>query len=165
MQSLRCLIRRSTSIFITAALGLLSAQTVADPLDEAQSKLKQHDLNGAYEVVQKAAAQKPESVELSSALGGLDYLRGELSDAEIEFKRALRLDDKFARAWVGLGRVFEAASFREKARACYRNAWKTNPNDAEVPELCAHACAARTVDSASELPRPGRRQQRYRNRR
>jgi hypothetical protein len=40
-----------------------------------------------------------------------------------------------------LGRVFEASSFREKARACYRNAWKANPNDSEVQRNYARTLA------------------------
>jgi predicted aspartyl protease len=125
------------AVFFFTGAAVLAARTAPDPLAEAQKKLRQHDLNGAYETVQSAAAQKPESTDLALALGTLDYLRGEINDSEMDFKRALRLDDKLARAWVGLGRVFEAASLREKAKTCYRNAWKANPNDPEVQRYYA----------------------------
>jgi predicted aspartyl protease len=140
------LIRPANFVFIIVGAGLLAAQTGADSLAEAQRKLGQHDLNGAWEIVHKAAAQKPESIELASALGNLDYLRGEMLDAEMDFKRALRLNDKLARAWIGLGRVFEAASLREKAKACYQNAWKADPNDPEVRRYYA-----RTLTPAEQL--------------
>jgi hypothetical protein len=98
MRSLRSLRHRSIFVFIILCGGPLAALTGADSRAEAQRKLRQHDLNGAFEIVQKADAQKPVSIELASALGNLDFLRGEILDAEMDFKRALRLKDKLARA-------------------------------------------------------------------
>jgi predicted aspartyl protease len=138
-------IRRWICIFVTGPV-LVFGQTPADALAEAQRMLKEYDLNGAYEVVQKAAAQKPESAELFSALGDIDYLRGEFSAAEMEFKKALRLDDRFAPSWVGLGRVFEAASLREKAKACYRKAYQAHPGNPETQRYYA-----RTLTGTEQL--------------
>ena len=143
MRSLRSLRHRSIFVFIILCGGRLAALTGADSRAEAQRKLRQHDLNGAFEIVQKADAQKPVSIELASALGNLDFLRGEILDAEMDFKRALRLKDKLARAWIGPGRVFEAAAFREKAKACCQNAWKADPNDPEVQRHYARTLTPR----------------------
>ena len=115
-------------------------------MKQAEVKLAAHDLNGAWDVLHTAVERNPEVPELSSSLGLVDYLRGEIGDAEMDFKRAVRLNDKLARAWVGLGRVFEAGSLRAKARICYQKAWKEDPGDPEVQRYYA-----RTLDPAERL--------------
>jgi predicted aspartyl protease len=112
----------------------LSAQP-ANPIDalhEAQQLMKKHDLKGAYEVVRKASLQGPDLPILLTVLGHIDYLRGEMPAAELEFKKAVKLDDKYGRAWWGLGRVFEAAAFRRQARICYMKAFQVTPEDPEI---------------------------------
>lgn len=99
---------------------------------QADIKLAAHDLNGAWDLLHSAVERNPEAPELSSSMGLIDYLRGEIANAEMEFKRAIRLNDKFARAWLGLGWVFEAGSLRAKAKICYQKAWQENPGDREV---------------------------------
>ncbi len=101
-------------------------------MTQAQTKLAAHDLSGAWDLLHAAVERNPEAPELATALGFIDYRRGEIADAEMEFKRAIRLNDKFGRAWLGLGRVFEAGSLREKAKICYQRAWHDNPGDPEI---------------------------------
>jgi len=119
---------------VTAAL--LPAQTPPsnpiDALNEAQRRIKQHDLDGAYDVVRKAASQGPDSPILLAALGDIDYRRGEIAAAEMEFKKALRIEEKTGRAWLGLGKVFEAASLRRQAKICYTKAFQVDPEDSEI---------------------------------
>ena len=115
-------------------------------MKQAEVKLAAHDLNGAWDVLHTAVERNPEVPELSSSLGLVDYLRGEIGDAEMDFKRAVRLNDKLARAWVGLGRVFEAGSLRAKARICYQKAWKEESRRPEVQRYYA-----RTLDPAERL--------------
>ncbi|MES1262323.1 MAG: aspartyl protease family protein, partial [Acidobacteriota bacterium] len=110
-------------------------------MDQAQKKLAADDLNGAWELLSKAAERSPESVELPAMMGLTDYLRGEVADAEMEFKKAVRMNDKFGRAWLGLGRVFEAASLRAKAKICYQKAWHENPDDPEIQRYYARTLA------------------------
>jgi hypothetical protein len=135
--------------YVAFAFVLVSqtyAQTPAEAMAQAESKLAAHDLNGAWETLHSAVERNPEAPELSGALGFTDYLRGEIADAEMEFKKAIRLNDKFARAWLGLGRVFEAGSMRAKAKICYQKAWKENPGDPE-----AQRYYARTLGPAARL--------------
>jgi hypothetical protein len=115
-------------------------------MTQAAIKLAAHDLNGAWDLLHTAMERNPDAPELPSELGLIDYLRGEIADAEMEFKRAVRLDDKFARAWLGLGRVFEAGSLRAKARICYQKAWQEDPADPEVQRY-----HARTLTPAARL--------------
>jgi len=137
--------------FITIAFHL-GAQTVPDPLAEAQrtmnDRLRAGDLDGARDVADRAAKAHPELPALWTALGHIDYLRADFQNAEMEFKSALQRDQKAARAWVGLGMVFEAASQREKARICYLKAYQENPRDA-----LANRYYGRTLTGAQRLER------------
>ncbi len=127
-------------VFALILIHQAYAQTPAEAITQAEKKLAAHDLGGAWDVLHKAAESNPEAPELSNSLGLIDYLRGEIADAEMEFKRAVRLNDKFARAWLGLGRVFEAGSLRAKARVCYQKAWRENPGRPRgAALLCAFA--------------------------
>ncbi len=132
---------------VACGAGLLCAQIPENPLANARAKLKEHDPDGAYEDVQKALAQKADSVDLQALLGDAEYLRGEFSEAEMAFKSALRLDSKCALAWVGLGKVFQAASLRAQARLCYRTAYEADPRDLEVQVRYAS-----TLTAAERLP-------------
>lgn len=91
--------------FAFVFLHQIYAQTPAEAVRQADIKLAAHDLNGAWDLLHSALERNPEAPELSSSMGLIDYLRGEIANAEMEFKRAIRLNDKFARAWLGLGEV------------------------------------------------------------
>ena len=121
--------------------GHTCAQTPAEAVAQAEVKLAAHDLNGAADLLRAATARNPAAPELFSALGHIDYLRGEIADAEMDFKSAVRLNDKFARAWVGLGRVFEAGSLRAKAKICYQKAWREDPADLEAQRYYSRTLA------------------------
>lgn len=127
--------RRLVLTISAAAFSLPAQNPPANPieaLNEAHRRIKEHDLDGAYDIVQKAASQAPDAPVLLSVLGDIDYLRGEIGAAEVEFKKALKLDDKTGRAWLGLGKVFEAASFKKQAKICYTKAFQVDPGDSEI---------------------------------
>lgn len=123
-------------LFVTLAIAicLLSAQppNPIEALKEAQRLMKNHDLNGAYKVLREASSQGPDSAIMLTALGRIDFLRGEIGAAEMEFKKAIKLDEKYGQAWLGLGRVFESASLRRQAKLCYLKAHEVAPEDPEV---------------------------------
>jgi Flp pilus assembly protein TadD/predicted aspartyl protease len=110
----------------------LAPKTLPTVLVDAQNKLRNGDLAGALELAQKAVSDSPDSKAARLVLGMVDFRRGEILAAEMDFKKALQLDDQFARAWLGLGRVFECASFQKKAQVCYRRAHQLDPEDPEI---------------------------------
>jgi len=117
---------------ICAAASLLHAQSTPDVLVDAGNKLRNDDLAGALDLVRKAVADSPESTAARLMLGIVDYRRGEILAAEMDFKKALQLDEKTGRAWLGLGHVFECASFYKKAQVCYRRAHQLDPDDPDI---------------------------------
>jgi predicted aspartyl protease len=112
--------------------ALLRAQSPSAELLDVQRKLKNDDLAGALEVVQKAVSDAPDLAAARLMLAMVDYRRGEIAAAEMDFKKAIQLDDKSGRAWLGLGHVFESASFYKKAQVCYRRAHQLDPDDPDI---------------------------------
>jgi predicted aspartyl protease len=139
------------SVFIASVLNV-SGQTAPDPAAEARKaineRLRAGDLDGARDVADKASKANPNLPDLWTALGRMDYLRGDFQNAEMEFKTALQRDPKAARAWVGLGMVFEAASLREKAKICFLKAYQENPRDPQASRYYG-----RTLTGAQRLER------------
>ncbi len=146
-------IRKTFWIYAFIAISLkLWGQESTDPLAAAQKqiddRLRAGDLEGARDAADKATRANPALPVLWTILGHLDYLRADFQDAEMEFKSALQRDQKAARAWIGLGMVFEAASQREKARVCYLRAYQENPLDALINRYYG-----RTLTGAQRLER------------
>jgi tetratricopeptide (TPR) repeat protein len=70
-----------------------------------QSLLKLDDVKAADESSQKALAALPGAALAHAARGDAYFRRGLIAEAESEYKAALKLDDKCARAWLGQGKV------------------------------------------------------------
>ena len=136
--------------FLVAGWGWLPGQNAPDPLAQSQQRITANDLDGAYDILQKASHDRPDSAVLLTAMGHLDYLRANMPDAEMEFKKAIKLSDKSARAWMGLGQVFEAASLREKAKALYVQAHQVDRNDSIIYSHYARTLSRTERQSAIE---------------
>src|SRR5262245_35266974 len=70
-----------------------------------ESFLKLDDVKAAEESSQKALAALPGSAAAHAARADVYFRRGLVHEAEEEYKAALRLDDRCARAWLGRGKV------------------------------------------------------------
>ncbi|MBZ5491456.1 MAG: aspartyl protease family protein [Acidobacteriia bacterium] len=94
-----------------------------------RSLLKADDVKAAEESSQKALALFPESAIIHSARGDVYYRRGLIPQAEDEFRAALKLDDKCARAWLGQGKVDAVYTRHSKAKAAIAKAHELDPQD------------------------------------
>lgn len=119
-------------VLVAALAAMCSAQSASTVLSEAQTKLRNEDVAGAWELVQKALAEAPDSPAVHTLLGMVNFRRGEIVSSEMDFKKALRLDDKSAEAWMGLGYVFDAASFHKRAEICFRKAHDLAPDQPDI---------------------------------
>lgn len=86
-----------------------------DPLLEARHALEDQDLAKAESLGANALRQMPDSPAVHTFLGELYLRQGQIAMAEKELKRALQLDEQFARAWYELSRVFALASLHHRA--------------------------------------------------
>lgn len=82
-----------------------------------------------WRAAETLAADRPES---HLNLGALAAERGDASEAETEFRRALKLDENFASGWLNLADLLRATGRDSEAEAPLRNALARAPEDADT---------------------------------
>ena len=97
-----------------------------------RSLLKADDVKAAEESSQKALAAFPESAIIHAERGDVDYRRGLIPQAEDEYRTALKLDEKCARAWLGQGKVDDIYTRHSKAKAAIAKAHELDPEDSDA---------------------------------
>ncbi len=113
--------------------ALLGKQSSAEAYSGlVQSLLKQDDVKAAEESSQKALAALPDSALSHAARGDVYFRRGLIPEAEGEYKAALKLDDKSARAWLGEGKVDAVLARRSKAKTAIAKAHELDPEDGDA---------------------------------
>ena len=96
------------------------------------SLLKADDVKAAEESSQKALAAFPESAIIHAERGDVYYRRGLIPQAQDEYRAALKLDDKCARAWLGQGKVDAVYTRHSKAKAAVAKAHELDPLDSDA---------------------------------
>jgi tetratricopeptide (TPR) repeat protein len=107
------------------------------PLAEAysglvRSLLKADDVKSAEESSQKALTALPDSALAHAARGDVYFRRGMIPRAEDEYRAALKLDEKCARAWLGQGKVDAIYTRHSKAKAAIAKAHELDPEDGDA---------------------------------
>ncbi|MGB8130928.1 MAG: aspartyl protease family protein [Candidatus Angelobacter sp.] len=97
-----------------------------------RSLLKADDVKVAEESSQKALAAFPDSAIIHAERGDVDYRRGFIPQAEDEYRAALKLDDKCARAWLGQGKVDDVNTRHSKAKENIGKAHELDPQDSDA---------------------------------
>ncbi len=97
-----------------------------------RSFLKADDVKAAEESSQKALAAFPNSAIIHAERGDVFYRRGFIPQAEDEYRAALKLDDKCARAWLGQGKVDDVNTRQSKAKEKIAKAHELDPLDSDV---------------------------------
>jgi tetratricopeptide (TPR) repeat protein len=97
-----------------------------------ESLLKLDDVKAAEEASQKALAALPDSAAIHAARGDVCFRRGLIPEAQDEYKIALKLDEKCARAWLGEGKVDAAFVRRDQAKAAIAKAHELDPEDGDA---------------------------------
>src|SRR5579864_2866326 len=96
------------------------------------SLLKADDVKAAEESSQKALASFPDSAIIHAERGDVDYRRGLIPQAEDEYRAALKLDDKCARAWLGQGKVDAVYARRSQSKTAIAKAHELDPLDSDA---------------------------------
>ena len=97
-----------------------------------RSLLKADDVKAAEESSQKALAAFPESAIIHAVRGDVYYRRGLVPQADDEYKAALKLDDKCARAWLGQGKVDAVYVRRSQSKTAIAKAHDLDPEDSDA---------------------------------
>jgi tetratricopeptide (TPR) repeat protein len=97
-----------------------------------RSLLKLDDIKAADESSQKAVVVLPQSALAHAARGDAFFRRGMIFEAEEEYRAAIKLDDKSARAWLGQGRVDDVMARRAKSKTAIARAHELDPEDGDA---------------------------------
>jgi tetratricopeptide (TPR) repeat protein len=97
-----------------------------------RSLLKADDVKAAEESSQKALAAFTESAIIHAERGDVYYRRGFIPQAEDEYRAALKLDDKCARAWLGQGKVDDVNTRHSNAKTAIAKAHELDPQDSDA---------------------------------
>lgn len=97
-----------------------------------RSLLKADDVKAAEGSSQKALAAFPESAIIHAERGDVYYRRGSIPQADDEYKAALKLDDKCARAWLGQGKVDAVYARRSQSKTAVGKAHDLDAEDSDA---------------------------------
>jgi len=97
-----------------------------------QSYIKADDVKAADESSSQALALLPQSALIHAIRGDVYFRIGRLADAENEYKSALKLDQKCARAWLGVGRIYTIVSRPGQAKEALARARELDPEDGDT---------------------------------
>jgi Flp pilus assembly protein TadD/predicted aspartyl protease len=86
----------------------------------------------AYAAAAKAVELQPDQPDTHVALGEVYFRQGKLPEAEKEFVPLVKDQTDDARAYLGMARISEAASFHKQAKDLIENAYELDPDDPEI---------------------------------
>jgi predicted aspartyl protease len=97
-----------------------------------RTRLWQQRTDDAYELGKAGMAIPGYTAELLAAMGDVEFRRGEMAEAEVQYQHAARVDATEARAYLGLARLYDAYSLHRKAYDRLKLAHDLAPKDPEV---------------------------------
>lgn len=97
-----------------------------------QSYLKADDVLAAEKASAEALKALPQSAMAHAISGDVYFRKGLLAEAEGQYKTALAQDEKSARAWLGLGKIYAIVSRQEQAKDAFTKAHSLDPEDGDA---------------------------------
>src|SRR5580658_5818479 len=114
-------------VVFACATGAWTGEAVENTLKLGRKALQNEGVATAWKLSQRALADSPESAAAHEFAGEVLFRRGEIAQAESEFKLSTKLDPNFARAWWGLARVAACTSMDKTADQYFRQAHELVP--------------------------------------
>src|SRR5271169_5053081 len=112
---------RSTVAMLCAA-SIVNATAAEDAVALGRKALANEGVAMAWRFAQQALNELPVSAPALEFAGEVSFRRGDFTEAEAEFKQALKLQPNLARAWWGLARIAECSSMFETAARYFNRA-------------------------------------------
>lgn len=97
-----------------------------------QSLLKLDDVDAAEAQARNALEKFPQSAVTLAAAGDVKFRRAMMPEAEQQYAAALKLDDKCARAWLGMSRIESAKAKPRQAWEDLMKAYELGPQDGDI---------------------------------
>jgi tetratricopeptide (TPR) repeat protein len=118
----------------TSYQAILKTDTklVAAQVGLVRAMLRQQKIDEAMDAVNTALAPQPNAAALLAAKGDVQFRHGEMSDAEVSYLTAKKLDPKEVHAYLGLARLYGSYSLYRRAHEQLQSAHEIAPDDIEV---------------------------------
>lgn len=100
--------------------------------------LKQKNPAEAFSAAAKAVELAPTSDAVRVAQGEAYFRQGKLAEAEHEFTALVRANSKEPRAYLGLSRIYRAASHYKHAKLAIDRAYELDPTDPDIRKAWIH---------------------------
>ncbi len=94
--------------------------------------LRDNQPDPAFELAKNSLSAQPNSPPLLAAMGSVQYRRGELPEAEVSFKTAIKNDPNLVDAYLGLAQLFRTALLYRRAYDQIVRAHDVAPQNPEV---------------------------------
>jgi predicted aspartyl protease len=130
---------------------LLCAGPLEDTLATGRKALRNEGVATAWKLAQKALMDAPDSAAAHEFAGEVLFRQGQFAQADAEFKNAVGLEPRLARAWWGLGRVAECAAMNLTAVEDYKRAYELDPKDPRILAAWIPRLRGRELAAALEL--------------
>jgi len=121
---------------LAALLLLGTAALWAGPVDDTialgRKALANDGVATALRLAQQALHDAPDSALAHEFAGEVHFRRGEIGEADEEFKNAVEWNPRLALAWYGLGRVADCAAMNKTAVDDFHRAYQLDPNNPRI---------------------------------
>jgi tetratricopeptide (TPR) repeat protein len=97
-----------------------------------RSLLREQKIDDAESAITNALAAEPNSAPLQTVMGDVDFRRAQMPEAELAYRKALQIDAKQVRAYLGLARLYRVYSLYRHAYDELKQAHELAPDDPEV---------------------------------
>ena len=114
------------------ALLKIDAQLVPAEAGLIESLLHEQKIDEASAEAVKALGAQPNSAALLAAMGDVQFRLAKMAEAEMSYFKALQIDKRELRAYLGLVRLYRAYSLYRKAYDALKVAHQIAPDDPEV---------------------------------
>ena len=105
---------------------------VAAQVGLIRSLLREQKVDDALAAATSALAAQPNSPPLLAAMGDVDFRLAQMPEAEAAYHKALQIDPKQVRAYLGLARLYRVYSLNRHAYDELQRAHELAPDDPEV---------------------------------
>jgi tetratricopeptide (TPR) repeat protein len=125
------------------ALLKIDAKLVAAETGLIEALLREQKIDDASAEATRALGAQPNSAALLAAMGDVQFRLAAITEAETSYHKALQIDRRDLRAYLGLARIYRSCSFYRLAYEALKAAYQIAPNDPEVqrwwfPRLSPH---------------------------
>ena len=97
-----------------------------------RAMLRQQKIDEALDAVNTALAAQPSTAALLAAKGDVQFRLAQMSEAELSYLTAKKLDPKEVRAYLGLARLYRSYSLYRRTYDQLQSAHEIAPDDIEV---------------------------------